>query len=306
MNLLDALSGIGTVLDTPGAMLRTGLAGENPFAAVFDTDKRVSGRDLLERYGLAGENTDQGWIPDMGDLGGFAAEMLLDPTNLIGGGLLARLMGKAGKAKVANKLIREGTSLPPVKDIDVPYWKLKREQAVNGLSEMEPSMFEDMLYRVKRDGPKGITKTWMHPKSIKEGYENLVARDLNGRPLAMSQSSPTGIEGFARDKEAGLASQRAAMDLLQELNKKPLTVYAGQLTNDSASLLHRIYVDEAVRRGKDVPAEVLADYPKAGKSKYLQRAIPVDPLQRISSPNPLLAALLGENAASRPDWEGLQ
>ena len=103
MNLLDALSGIGTVLDTPGAMLRTGLAGENPFAAVFDTDKRVSGRDLLERYGLAGKNEDQGWIPDMGDLGGFAAEMLLDPTNLIGGlGLAKRMMG-ISKAKTANR-----------------------------------------------------------------------------------------------------------------------------------------------------------------------------------------------------------
>ena len=103
MNLLDALSGIGTVLDTPGAMLRTGLAGENPFAAVFDTDKRVSGRDLLERYGLADENEDQGWIPDMGDIGGFAAEMLLDPTNLIGGlGLAKRMMG-ISKAKTANR-----------------------------------------------------------------------------------------------------------------------------------------------------------------------------------------------------------
>ena len=111
MNLLDALSGIGTVLDTPGAMLRTGLAGENPFAAVFDTDKRVSGRDLLERYGLADENEDQGWIPDMGDIGGFAAEMLLDPTNLIGGGLLKRLIGSAGKAKTANRGIEAANAL---------------------------------------------------------------------------------------------------------------------------------------------------------------------------------------------------
>ena len=83
MNLLDALSGLGTVLDTPGAMLRTGLAGENPLDAVFDTEKRVSGRELLEKYGLAGANEDQGWVPDLGDLGGFAAEMVLDPTNLI-------------------------------------------------------------------------------------------------------------------------------------------------------------------------------------------------------------------------------
>ena len=111
MNLMDALSGIGAVLDTPGAMLRTGLAGENPLDAVFDTDKRVSGRELLEKYGLVGANEDQGWVPDAGDLGGFAAEMVLDPTNLIGGGLLARLMGKAGKAKAANKVIDAANTL---------------------------------------------------------------------------------------------------------------------------------------------------------------------------------------------------
>ena len=111
MNLLDALSGLGTVLDTPGAMLRTGLAGENPLDAVFDTEKRVSGRELLEKYGLAGANEDQGWVPDLGDLGGFAAEMVLDPTNLIGGGLLAKLLGTAGKAKAANRAIEAANTL---------------------------------------------------------------------------------------------------------------------------------------------------------------------------------------------------
>lgn len=100
--LIDLLSGVGNVLDTPGRFARTALAGRNPFETVFDPSKGVSGRDLLQQYGMVGENQDG---LDGGDIGGFMAEMALDPTNLIGGGLLARLMGKAGKAKAARRAI---------------------------------------------------------------------------------------------------------------------------------------------------------------------------------------------------------
>jgi hypothetical protein len=105
MNLLDILGYAGDVLDTPGRLTRTALAGRNPFAAVFDPSKGVSGRDLMQQYGMVGENQDG---LDGGDVGGFLAEMLLDPTNLIGGGLLARLMSKSSKAKQAN-LVRQAT-----------------------------------------------------------------------------------------------------------------------------------------------------------------------------------------------------
>ena len=89
---MDILGGVGDVLDTPGRFTRTALAGRNPFATVFDPSKGVSGRDLLQQYGMVGENQDG---LDGGDIGGFLAEMALDPTNLIGGGLLARLIQKS-------------------------------------------------------------------------------------------------------------------------------------------------------------------------------------------------------------------
>lgn len=111
MNLLDILGGVGNVLDTPGRVTRTALAGKNPLSALFDPEQGVSGRQLLEQYGLAGENIDQGWMPDAGDIGGFAAETLLDPTNLIGGGFLAKLLGKAKGAKAANKGIEAANAL---------------------------------------------------------------------------------------------------------------------------------------------------------------------------------------------------
>ena len=105
-NLVDTYSGASSLRDL--------LSGDNPWDQFLDpqnADKRVTGRQMLENRGLADANEDQGWVPDAGDLGGFAAEMLLDPTNLIGGGLAAKLMGKASKAKAANKGIEAANAV---------------------------------------------------------------------------------------------------------------------------------------------------------------------------------------------------
>lgn len=118
--LMQGLGAASYALDTPGALLRGLLAGK--------PGERVAGRDLLEQYGLVGANTDQGWIPDAGDLAGFAADTLLDPLNLIGGGLVKTAAGKAAKIKAANKLsqkMRAAGALP--------------EEAIQ---HMHPSMLE--------------------------------------------------------------------------------------------------------------------------------------------------------------------
>ena len=97
--LLEALGFAGDVLDTPGAMLRTAATGNNPLAAILDTSKRKSGRDVLEHYGVLGANKDG---LDAGDVAGTILEMLAVPTNLVGGGLL-KGVGKANKlAKASN------------------------------------------------------------------------------------------------------------------------------------------------------------------------------------------------------------
>lgn len=108
MGLLELLGGVGDVLDTPGRFTRTALAGRNPFASVFDPSKGVSGRDLLQQYGMVGENQDG---LDGGDVGGFLAEMALDPTNLVGGGFLAKLLRSSSKAKSANRGIQGANDL---------------------------------------------------------------------------------------------------------------------------------------------------------------------------------------------------
>lgn len=106
--LMDLLSGVGNVLDTPGRFTRTAMVGRNPFSSVFDPSQGASGRDVLEHYGMAGPNQEG---LDAGDVGGFLAEMILDPTNLIGSGLLAKLPGKASRAKAANRGIEAANQL---------------------------------------------------------------------------------------------------------------------------------------------------------------------------------------------------
>ncbi|MDE2101133.1 MAG: hypothetical protein KGL39_28050 [Patescibacteria group bacterium] len=107
MSLLDALlsaaEAAGNVVDTPGAAVRSALVGENPLDAIFDTKKRKSGRELLEHYGLVRPNEDG---LDAGDIAGFLAEGVLDPLNLLGGGIAAKLGGKMLKAKKLNKAIK--------------------------------------------------------------------------------------------------------------------------------------------------------------------------------------------------------
>lgn len=94
--LLDILSGVGNVLDLPGSSIRDALALQNPldqWASPFSQQNRTSGRQLLRRYGLAGEE-DTG----LNAAGGMAAEMALDPLSWLGVGLAAKGAGTLGTA----------------------------------------------------------------------------------------------------------------------------------------------------------------------------------------------------------------
>lgn len=70
--VLELLSGLGYVLDTPGALTRGLLSGR--------PGERASGRDMLESWGVLGANQEG---LDWGDAAGFGAEMLVDPLNLL-------------------------------------------------------------------------------------------------------------------------------------------------------------------------------------------------------------------------------
>lgn len=105
---LSTLGFIGDVIDTPGAMLRAVLAGRNPLPSVFDTSQRTSGRDVLEQWGVLGSNKEG---LDFGDVAGFGAEILLDPTNLIGAGLAGKFARKAADGRYLSGKIGEWNRL---------------------------------------------------------------------------------------------------------------------------------------------------------------------------------------------------
>ncbi len=74
----SGLSAVATVLDTPGSVVRGLLSGEpgRAFGGIFDSGQRVSGRDMLETWGLLDQNTEG---LDVGDVAGFLGEVFTDP-----------------------------------------------------------------------------------------------------------------------------------------------------------------------------------------------------------------------------------
>ncbi len=90
----SGLAGLGWIMDTPGAVVRGGLSGGigKALSALTDTsDERVTGRELLRQYGMAGDDDTWG---NFG--GGLAAEILLDPTTYLSLGL-NQVLGKGAK-----------------------------------------------------------------------------------------------------------------------------------------------------------------------------------------------------------------
>lgn len=94
MSLLDILQGAGNVLDTPGSVVRGLLAGQadKAFGGILDPSQRVSGRDMLDRWGVTDANSGTA-----GDIGGLVAGVATDPL-MWGGGALLRALGKGGSA----------------------------------------------------------------------------------------------------------------------------------------------------------------------------------------------------------------
>lgn len=103
---LSGLAMAGNVLDLPGSSVRDFLSGENPldqWASPISGENRVSGRDMLERWGALGRNR-KGL--DFGDVAGFGAEVLADPLTYMtfgasalgkGGQVLSKASGNIGK-----------------------------------------------------------------------------------------------------------------------------------------------------------------------------------------------------------------
>ena len=98
----SGLAGLGWILDTPGSLIRgtiSGVAEGNPLKGVqtllSPSDERVSGRDLLRQFGVAGD--EDNWV-NFGT--GLATEFLTDPLSILNpAAILGRgAYGAAGRA----------------------------------------------------------------------------------------------------------------------------------------------------------------------------------------------------------------
>jgi len=90
---LSGLSLVGNVLDVPGSMVRDIVGGENPFDQLLTPtapDNRLSGRDVLTKWGITAPNDPNAW--EAADFGGFAAELAFDPMTYLtfGGSALSK------------------------------------------------------------------------------------------------------------------------------------------------------------------------------------------------------------------------
>jgi len=86
---------LGLLLDTPGAIARGVLAGDPLSGFNFDSDRRVSGEELLKSYGIDSYTGNKSIDSYLGVPVGIAAEIATDPLFFVNGPLNA--LTKAGK-----------------------------------------------------------------------------------------------------------------------------------------------------------------------------------------------------------------
>lgn len=113
----SGLSGLGWLLDTPGAMVRGGLSGGvgKALSALYESsDDRVTGRELGRQYGLVGDKDTWGNF-----FGGLASEVLLDPLTYASAGLsglLSPARTVAGKAMTKAGLLDNALNKAAIAD----------------------------------------------------------------------------------------------------------------------------------------------------------------------------------------------
>lgn len=150
----SALGLIGDILGTPGGVIRNIAAGrfEDVLPGILDPERRISGRDLAQQYGLVGDNH-EGF--DLGDVVGFGTEVALDPLTFIGGGItkagtVAKSLGKfpkkslfdvgTGALSMGKRAARRGTLSSVLEGADDATMSLAKQ-----LAEKQGSTLDNLL-----------------------------------------------------------------------------------------------------------------------------------------------------------------
>ena len=109
---LSGIAAVGNVLDLPGSIARDLVGGQgwgsfDQILSPFSGENRMSGRDVLTKWGLTSPNDPNAW--EAADFGGFAAELALDP--LLPLSLGAKALGKGGQVAKRAGLMDDLTKL---------------------------------------------------------------------------------------------------------------------------------------------------------------------------------------------------
>lgn len=205
--VVSGISAVSNLLGLPGSVVRDILAGQNPldqFLSPLSHQNRTSGRELLTRLGVTNANKAGGlsdWWSDPGeaasDLGGFAAEVLLDPFFFASGPTKALVSApfKGGSKAVARTVGRT---------------KLGRTVA-NLADEGKRLLRANFDARVKG----------MRPAEAQEVMEGLTARQHGARQEELGEFIPL----LAKAHRMGLTTPEGSRRLAQALEgtaKEPI------------------------------------------------------------------------------------
>lgn len=184
-NTGSAIEQLGLFLDTPGAITRGVLAGDPMSGFNWDYDKRTSGEELLQSYGLLKEDSNP-WLKTGA---GFAAELATDPLAWITTPMSS--LTKAGNAAKAAGIL----DLAPI--------AAQNRMGAAARSTMTGRLADDALNRLL---PQGLGNT----------AENAAIRPFVGPRVARTTTTLDEVVQAAKNPRAALD------DVLTYLNKKGL------------------------------------------------------------------------------------
>ena len=176
---------LGLALDTPGAIARGILAGEPLSGFNWDSDKRVSGEELLSAYGIDSYSGNKSLDSYLSVPIGLATEIVTDPLFAIGGPLKA--YSKAGKIA-------------------------ERAGLINLASQAAQNKLGTLAARNTRTG-KGTVEAFKRA-GLKETAGNLSARPYIGPRLAQNTATLSDVIAAAPDTAKARADVDAAIKAL--------------------------------------------------------------------------------------------
>lgn len=187
---LNTADTISTAIDTPAAIFRGMLAGKPTSGFSFDSGTRVSGQELLEKYGILNKDAN----PYFKYGAGLAAEILLDPLlplnaplRALGiGGKAAKAVGIIGDAPLAALAKLGGGDLAKGAELARKTWTGRR--AYQFLGDLVPAT------------QRGLKQTTV-PKAMLTA-DNLALRPPIGQRAAQSQVNLEELVKASRDPQA--------------------------------------------------------------------------------------------------------